>query len=49
MLGYGRDYLLNARWIAVLPGVTIFLTTLSMSILGDWLRDVLDPKLKLPA
>ena len=35
--------LLNAWWIAVLPGVVIFLTTLSMSLLGDWLRDRLDP------
>ncbi|MCV0425075.1 MAG: ABC transporter permease [Roseibium sp.] len=43
LLSYGRDYLLNAWWIAGLPGLTIFLTTLSMSIVGDWLRDVLDP------
>lgn len=43
LLSYGRDYLLNAWWIAGVPGMTIFLTTLSMSIVGDWLRDVLDP------
>ncbi len=43
LLSYGRDYLLNAWWIAGIPGMTIFLTTLSMSIVGDWLRDVLDP------
>lgn len=43
LLSYGRDYLLNAWWIAVAPGVVIFLTTLSMSIVGDWLRDELDP------
>jgi peptide/nickel transport system permease protein len=46
MLGAGRDYLITAWWIAVAPGVMIFLTTLSVSILGDWLRDRLDPTLK---
>ncbi|HEV7291667.1 MAG TPA: ABC transporter permease [Devosia sp.] len=43
MLGQGRNHLLNAWWIAVCPGTVIFLTTLSMSIAGDWLRDRLDP------
>lgn len=43
MLGEGRRYLLNAWWIAVLPGFVIFLTTLAMSLFGDWLRDRLDP------
>lgn len=46
MLGDGRDYLINAWWLAVIPGVAIFLTTLSMSILGDWLRARLDPSLE---
>lgn len=46
MLGFGRDYITTAWWIAVLPGVTIFLATLAMSILGDWVRDWLDPTLK---
>ena len=45
MLGAGRNYLLQAWWIAVCPGITIFLTTLSVSLLGDWLRDRLDPTL----
>jgi peptide/nickel transport system permease protein len=45
LLGSGRALLLNAWWIAVLPGLVIFLTTLSMSLLGDWLRDRLDPTL----
>lgn len=45
MLGEGRRYLLNAWWIAVLPGTVIFMTTLSMSVFGDWLRDRLDPTL----
>jgi len=46
MLGEGRDYLINAWWLAVVPGMTIFLITLSMSILGDWLRAKLDPSLE---
>lgn len=46
MLGFGRDYLTSAWWIAVFPGVIIFLATLAMSILGDWVRDRLDPTLK---
>ena len=45
MLGNGRAYLINAWWIAVFPGVVIFLTTLSMCLVGDWLRDRLDPTL----
>jgi peptide/nickel transport system permease protein len=45
MLGQGRAFLLNAWWIAVVPGVVIFLATLSVSLVGDWLRDRLDPTL----
>ena len=44
MLGSGRDHLLLALWVAVIPGMTIFLITLAMSLVGDWLRDVLDPE-----
>lgn len=43
LLGSGRDSLARAWWIAVLPGSLIFLTTLSISLLGDALRDRLDP------
>lgn len=46
MLGDGRDYLINAWWLAVIPGAVIFLTTLSISILGDHLRARLDPSLQ---
>ncbi|MEM6637412.1 MAG: ABC transporter permease [Pseudomonadota bacterium] len=46
LLSYGRDYLLNAWWIAAVPGFAIFFTTLAMSIVGDWLRDTLDPMTK---
>lgn len=43
MLGNGRDFLLQAWWLAVIPGLVIFFTTLSMSMVGDWLRDQIDP------
>jgi peptide/nickel transport system permease protein len=46
MVGHGREYLQSAWWIAVFPGLAIVLTTLSMSIVGDWARDRLDPTLR---
>ena len=46
ILGVGRDYLILAPWIAVLPGMVIFFLTLSIAVIGDWLRDRLDPTLK---
>jgi peptide/nickel transport system permease protein len=46
MLGAGRSHLILAWWIAVFPGVVIFLLTLSVSIVGDWWRDRLDPALR---
>lgn len=46
ILGDGRDYLSTAWWISVWPGILIFVITLSMSILGDALRDRLDPMLE---
>jgi len=46
MLGQGRDYLVSGWWVAVVPGMMIFAITVSISILGDWLRDYLDPTLK---
>jgi peptide/nickel transport system permease protein len=46
LLGSGRALLLNAWWIALAPALVIFLTTLSVSLVGDWLRDRLDPTLE---
>lgn len=46
MVGFGRDYLTRAPWIMLAPAVVIVLTTLSISLLGDWLRDRLDPTLR---
>lgn len=39
LLGEGRVYLLTAWWVTVLPGLVVFLSTLAMTILGDWVRD----------
>ena len=46
MVGYGREYLQSAPWILLCPSVVIVLTTFSMSLVGDWLRDRLDPALR---
>lgn len=46
MVGYGREYLTRAPWIMLAPAFVIMLTTLSISILGDWLRDKLDPTVR---
>jgi len=47
MLGEGRLYMLNSWWIATFPGLAIFLTTLVINLIGNALRDWLDPHLKL--
>ena len=46
MLSNGRKYLTSAPWIATFPGLAIMVTSLGMNLLGDWLRDVLDPHLR---
>jgi peptide/nickel transport system permease protein len=45
MVGYGREYLTRAPWILLAPSIVIVTTTLSVSLVGDWLRDRLDPAL----
>jgi peptide/nickel transport system permease protein len=45
MVGFGREYITRAPWIMLAPALTIVFTTLAVSILGDWLRDRLDPTL----
>ena len=47
MLSDGRNYLATAWWLATLPGLAIMLTVLAVNLLGDWLRDTLDPRLKV--
>jgi peptide/nickel transport system permease protein len=43
MLGEGRTYMLTHPWLATFPGLAIFVTTLGINLLGDGLRDLLDP------
>jgi ABC-type dipeptide/oligopeptide/nickel transport system permease subunit len=47
MLGEGRVYMLNSWWIATFPGLAIFVTTLVINLMGNALRDWLDPHMKL--
>ena len=46
MVGFGREYLTRAPWIMLAPSAVIVMTTLSISLLGDWLRDRLDPTIR---
>jgi peptide/nickel transport system permease protein len=46
MLSDGREYLLSAWWIATFPGGALMLTALSFNRLGDWIRDLTDPRLR---
>jgi peptide/nickel transport system permease protein len=43
MLADGRTYLQTAWWVSVFPGLAIMFTVLGLNLLGDWLRDLLDP------
>jgi len=47
MLSESRDYLYVAWWLAAFPGAALALTALGVNLLGDWLRDTLDPKLRV--
>jgi ABC-type dipeptide/oligopeptide/nickel transport system permease subunit len=47
MLGSGRNYLFNAPHVATFPGLAIFMAVLGFNLLGDGLRDALDPRFKL--
>jgi len=47
MLGSGRSYLFNAPHVATFPGIAIFLAVLGFNLLGDGLRDALDPRVKV--
>jgi peptide/nickel transport system permease protein len=46
MLSSGREYMRNAPWITTFPGLAILFTALGFNLLGDGLRDALDPRLK---
>ena len=44
MISDGRGYILDFWWVAAMPGIAIFLVSMAFNLLGDGLRDVLDPK-----
>lgn len=46
MLAEGRTYIISNPWLAIFPGLTITLLILGINLLGDWLRDYLDPNLR---
>jgi peptide/nickel transport system permease protein len=46
MVADGRELITDSWWVSFFPGVAILLTVLSINLLGDWLRDRLDPKLR---
>jgi len=46
MVSNGREYLFNAPWVAIAPGIAILVTVFAFNFLGDGLRDALDPYLK---
>lgn len=47
ILSDGRAYLQDAWWIATLPGIALLITVLGTNLFGDWLRDYLDPRLRM--
>src|SRR5207249_11952823 len=47
MLSESRDFLYVAWWLAAFPGAALAFTALGVNLLGDWLRDTLDPKLRV--
>jgi peptide/nickel transport system permease protein len=46
MVADGRELITSAWWIFLFPTLAIVMTVLSMNLLGDWMRDKLDPKLR---
>ena len=43
----GRQYMTDSYWIITIPGVALMITVLGLNLLGDGLRDVLDPRLRI--
>ncbi|HEV8439963.1 MAG TPA: ABC transporter permease [Methylomirabilota bacterium] len=46
MIAEGREFVTSAWWVSLFPGIAILLVVLAFNLLGDWLRDTLDPKLR---
>jgi peptide/nickel transport system permease protein len=47
IMAQGRQYMTEAPWIITIPGVALMITVLGLNLLGDGLRDVLDPRLRV--
>jgi peptide/nickel transport system permease protein len=46
MVATGRGLIVSAWWVSFFPGLAILITVLALNLLGDWLRDRLDPRLR---
>jgi len=46
LVAAGQQYIFQAPWLVIFPGLAIFLTSLSLNLVGDWARDVFDPRLR---
>ena len=46
LVAAGQSYIFQAPWLVFFPGVAIFFTSLSLNLIGDWARDVFDPRLR---
>jgi peptide/nickel transport system permease protein len=46
MVSEGREFIVSAWWVSLFPGLAILMTVLAFNLLGDWLRDRLDPKMR---
>ncbi len=46
MISTGRDHLVTSWWLAIIPSIALAILVLTTSLIGDWLRDVLDPQLR---
>jgi len=47
IIANGRDFMVEAPWVTIFPGVAIFVVVLGLNLLGDGLRDVLDPRMRI--
>jgi peptide/nickel transport system permease protein len=46
MLDEGRNYITTAWWLALFPGLAILILVLGINLVGDWVRDILDPRME---
>ena len=46
LIASGQAYIFQAPWLVIFPGAAIFLTSLSLNLIGDWARDAFDPRLR---